>query len=184
MSLCKDLLSSDHVSQSLTPQLMACLKYVLKSPHDRMQEVANIISDIQMPNVIEEQAVDPDKLHQLKYKVTAEIVSLSQTKASRFFFFVKVLLTFVLESGLDYNSYQVSDCTSKIIILQLASVNMNLNELGELLSEAVSKQDFVSAAEVKEKISVLEVSKQALQEEMLPKPVVMPSQVMLIILII
>lgn len=55
---------------------------------------------------------------------------------------------------------------------------MNLNELSELLGEAVSKQDFVSAAEVKEKIGILEVSKQALQEEMKPKPVVMPSQVL------
>ena len=54
---------------------------------------------------------------------------------------------------------------------------MNLNELSELLGEAVSKQDFVSAAEIKEKIGILEVSKQALQEEMKPKPVVMPSQV-------
>lgn len=51
---------------------MACLKYVLKSPHERMQEVANIISDIQMPNVVEEQVVDPDKLHQLKYKVSGQ----------------------------------------------------------------------------------------------------------------
>lgn len=54
---------------------------------------------------------------------------------------------------------------------------MNLNELGEMLSEAVSKQDFASAAEIKEKIGILEVSKQALQEEMTPKPVVIPSQV-------
>ena len=72
ISLCKELLSSDHVSPSITPQLMACLKYVLKSPHERMQEVANIISDIQMPNVVEEQVVDPDKLHQLKYKVSGQ----------------------------------------------------------------------------------------------------------------
>lgn len=55
---------------------------------------------------------------------------------------------------------------------------MNLNELSELLGEAVSKQDFVSAAEIKEKIGILEVSKQALHEEMKPKPVVMPSQVL------
>jgi len=32
--------------------------------------VATIISDIQMPNVTEEVPVDPDTLHQLKYKVT------------------------------------------------------------------------------------------------------------------
>lgn len=54
---------------------------------------------------------------------------------------------------------------------------MNLNELSELLSEAVANQNFVAAAEVKEKIGILEVSKQALQEEMTPKAVAMPSQV-------
>lgn len=48
---------------------MECLVKVLKSPTARMQEVANIISDIQMPNVMEEQPVDPDTLHKLKYKV-------------------------------------------------------------------------------------------------------------------
>lgn len=55
---------------------------------------------------------------------------------------------------------------------------VNLNELGELMSEAVAKQDFVSAAEIKEKIGILEVSKEALVEEMSPKPVVLPSQVL------
>lgn len=67
--MCKDLLSSDHISLSVVPGLMLCLQDVLKSPGERMREVACIISDIQVPNVIEEQPVDPDTLHQLKLKV-------------------------------------------------------------------------------------------------------------------
>lgn len=55
---------------------------------------------------------------------------------------------------------------------------MKLNELSEMMSEAVKKQDFTSAAEIKEKIDVLEVSKQALMEEMTPKPVAVASQVL------
>lgn len=64
-----------------------------------------------------------------------------------------------------------------LFVLQLASVNLNLNELSELLNEAVSKQEFAAAAQIKEKIGVLEVSKNAILEEMKPKPVIQQSQV-------
>lgn len=50
-------------------------------------------------------------------------------------------------------------------------MNLNLNELTELMAEAVGAQNFSVAADIKEKIRMLEVSKAALQEEMEPKPV-------------
>ncbi|KAF6026933.1 NCAPG [Bugula neritina] len=126
LALCKNLLSNDNLSLSLAPHLMHCLEQVLRVPQERVAEVATIISDIQMPNVTEEVPVDPDTLHQLKYK--------------------------------------------------LAKVRMNLNELSELMAEAVAQQDFASAAQVKEKIEILEESKKALTEEMTPKPVTVPAE--------
>ncbi|XP_067944835.1 condensin complex subunit 3-like isoform X2 [Watersipora subatra] len=126
LELCRKLLSSDQISLSLVPQLITCLEMILKSWQARMGEVANIIADIQVPNIVEEQPVDPDTLHQLKLKV--------------------------------------------------ASVTMKLNELSELMTEAVQKQAFVAAAELKEKMELLEVSKKELIEQMAPKPVKVASQ--------
>ena len=72
LGLYKDLLSLDHISMTLVPDLMNCLQTVLKDPVERMTEVASIISDIQVPNIMEEQPVDPDTLHRLKYKVSTK----------------------------------------------------------------------------------------------------------------
>ena len=52
-----------------------------------------------------------------------------------------------------------------------------MNELTELMTDAVANQDFTGAATIKDKIATLEVSKQALLDDMKPKMDVIPSQV-------
>ena len=69
LTLCKELLQSDDTSVTMASQVMSCLCTVIKEDRKRMQEVAEIISEIQMPSVIEQEVVAPDEMHQLKGKV-------------------------------------------------------------------------------------------------------------------
>jgi condensin complex subunit 3 len=151
--LIKDLLISSLTPASFIPHLVAVFTRVERNAQSRIDQVAEIISELKDPMSSRDEEVDlsPEALG----------VSVSKIAARR------LLGVTTIDKSASGNASSLPDEEAvRRLKMEIAGLRVKMNELRDVLDEAIEVQDFIRAQTVKEEMNNLELEQQQLEAEL------------------